>query len=55
MALPPDGPWPAEILRDGVPEAIVAIVDGDHLDLPTSLDGGRLRVAFTRSREGGPG
>ena len=46
VALPPDGPWSAEIVRGGVAEAIVAVVDGVHLDLAGDLGGGRLRVAF---------
>jgi riboflavin kinase/FMN adenylyltransferase len=50
VALPPDGAWPAEIVRGGVGEGILAIVDGAHLDLVQTGLAGRLRVAF---RDGG--
>jgi riboflavin kinase / FMN adenylyltransferase len=54
VALPPDGSWAAEIVRDGATEAIVAVVDGVHVDLAATLGRGRLRVAFTgRGEEGG--
>ena len=51
VALPPDGAWPAEIVRCGVAEACLAIVDGAHLDLVETGLTGRLRVAFRAGGE----